>query len=194
MSEASERERERGIQLRRFFIKLFRALKRIERFLRAAIHRVSLQIELVSFFVRCGPLFDSVNFVRRKFRFQLACDLLRKRALDCEHVCEIAVVLLCPNVAVVKRIDQLHYQTHAIAGSSHAALQYRRDSQFLCDGANVVSFGAVLHDRRAGDYFQVLDPGQRSEHIIVNAVGEMLVVFFLTKIVEGKNRDRFIQW
>ena len=70
-----------------------------------------------------------------------------------------------------------------------AALQDCRDSQLLRDCANVMGFGSILHDGRARDHFQVFDSGQGSEHIIVDAISEMLVVLVLAKIVEGKNRD-----
>ena len=94
-------------------------MKCLERFLRPAVIGVRLQIELVSFVVRGWPLFNAMDFVWRKFRFELICYLLRQRALDCKRVGEITVVLLRPNVAVVDSVDQLNDEPHTIAGPSH---------------------------------------------------------------------------
>ncbi len=45
---------------------------------------------------------------RRKLRAKLVRHLLRQVGLDREHVGQFTIVILCPEVPIVLRIDKLH--------------------------------------------------------------------------------------
>jgi hypothetical protein len=78
--------------------------------------------------------------------------------LDGEHISQIAIVGLCPQMRVGAGIDQLGVDPDAVASALHAAFEHMGDAELLADLAQVPFASAfVLHGRRATDHFQVRD-------------------------------------
>ena len=118
---------------------------------------------------------------------------MRQFALDREHVGQLAIVHLRPQMFVVGGVDQLHVDPHALPFPAHASFQDRPDVQRLSDFAQVVLLSAIRHHRGARDNFQVGDAGEVRQDIVLNAVGEVGVLRVGAKIIERQHRDRFVE-
>ena len=129
---------------------------------------------------------------RRKFRVQLLRDFLCEIGLDREHIREIAIVTLGPDVLVVQRVDELHIHVHAVAGLLHAPFEDRRDAERFADFPHVYFFVAIWGHRGARDHFQVADLREVCENVVLDAVGEVGVLLVVAAVFEGQDSDRFV--
>src|SRR5437667_6351723 len=78
--------------------------------------------------------------------------------LNRKDIGQIAVVIFCPNVLVVVRVDQLHVHSDAIASPTDAAFQKRGYSQRFAYFTGVAhSIAPIRHDRHARDDLQIAD-------------------------------------
>ena len=109
-----------------------------------------------------------------------------------EHVGQVAIVIFGPNVLVVLGIDQLHVDAHTIANASHAAFQNCGDAERFSNFTNVWGLSAICHDRRARDDLQIANLRQIGEHIVLNAIGEVGVLFIVAQILERQDGDRLV--
>ena len=64
-------------------------------------------------------------FAKRKISLQGRSDVRRKITLDRKHICDLAVVILRPNLCAGGGINQLHIEARTISGTSHAAFEDR---------------------------------------------------------------------
>ena len=66
------------------------------------------------------------------------------------------------------------------------------DAELLADLAQIARCAAfVLHDARPADDFQVGNPGQMGQDLVLDALGEEGVRFFFAQIFKRKHRDAF---
>ncbi len=95
---------------------------------------------------------------------------------------------------VVTGIDQLRVHPNLVAGALHAAFHHMRDAELLADLAQIARRAAfVLHDARAADHLQVGDSRKGGQDLVLDAIGEEFVLFFLAQIFEREHRDAFFR-
>ncbi len=135
------------------------------------------------------PLLDPGTHVRRQRRLEGIGDSQCHVALDGEDVGQVAVIVVCPEVLVGLRIDELSGDADAAGRASHATLDDVGDPQLSRDLPEVLVGVLVLHDRGAGDDFQVGDLAQVSDDVLGHAVAEVLVVGIGTQVGERQHRD-----
>ena len=116
------------------------------------------------------------------------CDFLRNLALDCEQIIQIAIVLLGPDMRVSARLDQLRIDTKMRAGSADAAFQNMRYTQIITD-LTEISFATVIHDTGPADDFEVSNPRQLGQKVVLNAIDERPAFLLVAEIFKRQNRD-----
>src|SRR5207244_6568480 len=119
-------------------------------------------------------------FTRRDFGLELVGDRFGDLALNSEHVCEIAIVVLRPKMRVCPGVNQLCAHPHAVRRSLHTSFEDMGDAKLLGDLAKVASRCIpVLHNAGATDYFQVGDFGEIRKDFILHTVCEVSVRFLV---------------
>src|SRR5262245_13880828 len=112
------------------------------------ILRAAIKIERRE--ISCWWPLDGQFLRSRDFGMEALGDFLCDFALDCEHVLQIAIVLLCPEVGVSARVDQLGVYMEPGSCLAYAAFQDVRHAQrityLMC-----VSLAAILHDAGAAN-------------------------------------------
>ena len=109
---------------------------------------------------------------------ELAGNFLRDLALNCEQIIQIAVVLLHPDVSVSARVDQLRIHVKPCPDPADAALQNMRYAQIIADLSHI-SFAAIFHHAAPADHFQIGDPRQLGQNVVLDAIDEGSGVFSL---------------
>src|SRR5262245_53133467 len=138
--------------------------------------------------VGCWFTFNGALFLWRKVCLQLVgycfCDLV----LDSEHVRQIAIITLGPQILIAACINQLCVNTHTVTRALDASFYYMRDSELLTDLAQITrSSTLVMHYRRAPDHFQVRDPGQISQEVILDAISKIGVIWIGAEIFKRQH-------
>ena len=87
----------------------------------------ALEIVLVGLQIPGGLLVKPGLFIGRELRLEGGREVQRHVRLDREHVGELTVVRLDPEVSVGFRVDELRDDAHPIANPPHAAFEERRD-------------------------------------------------------------------
>ena len=94
---------------------------------------------------------------------------------------------------VVIRVDQLHVDSDAIAHPTHTAFQQRANAQRFAYFAGVARRVApIRHDGHARDNFQITDLGKIRQDIVLHAVGEIGVLFFVAQVLKGQDGNRLV--
>src|SRR6266576_2557417 len=97
-------------------------------------------------------------------------------------------------MTISERIDQLHGNSNMISRPAYAAFYDFGDTELLRDFFEIAgNADLILHHRRAADYLQILDLGQTREQLFLNSISKEGVLFFLTQIVQRKNRNAFVR-
>jgi hypothetical protein len=153
-----------------------------------------LNIELIREQIRRGRLCHCRFFTRRDLGPQLVGDRAGYLALNCENVCDRAIVVLGPLVRVSPCIDQLRADAHRFTDSLDGAFQDMSDSELPGNIAKVMRPGApILHHARATDHFEVSDLGKVGENLILHTNGKESIRFILAQILKRQDSDRFCQ-
>ena len=152
------------------------------------------QIKHVRIGVLCRLCCNSRFFIRAQVCAESVCDFARQLSLQSKRVNERSVVPICPDVAVVARVDQLDVHHDPISFPPDAAFKYICGSKCLCDLAQVSRAAvAELYDRRTADDPKLFDLGQTGKDVILNAVREKRVCLLLAKICKWQNRYAFFR-
>jgi hypothetical protein len=93
-----------------------------------------------------------------------------------EHVGELAVVGLRPEVVAVGGIDEPGGDAHLVAGLAHAAFEQRSDVELLADAPHILVLSFEGEGRRARGDVQPRHLGEQVEQLLGEAVGEVLLV------------------
>ncbi len=193
MRQTRVRQCERRIELNRLLVErldprqvIVMTIRPVENFFRLEVNKIGLAV-----FRRL--LLDPLLFVGRQCCLQRRSNFLCQLALDREHVGQFAIVNLRPQMPVVRRIDQLDIDANAFAIAPDTRLQDRGHVQGLSDFAQVVRLPAIRHHGCARDHFEVADPGEVCQHVVLDAVGEVGVLLIDAGVVERQDRDRFLQ-
>ena len=119
---------------------------------------VRLDKEQVSVGILGWPIIESRFFGWGKFCLKSRGNFLREIRLYGKDVSQIAIVIFCPNMFVVVRVDQLHVHSDAIADPTDAAFQKRGHAQRFAYFASVpYGIAAIRHDGHARDHLQIAD-------------------------------------
>lgn len=109
---------------------------------------------------------------------ELAGNFLRDLTLNCEQIIQIAVILLDPNVSIRARVDQLRIHVKPCPDLADAALQNVRYAQIITDLADI-PFTAIIHHAGSADHFQIGDPRQLGQNVVLDTLDEGTSIFSL---------------
>src|SRR5205085_12483136 len=141
------------------------AAKRVQK----EIFCVAVEIKRSHVFRR--RLFDLALFIWRELRLQLVGDRFRDLTLNSKDVGKIAIVSLRPKMGIVAGVDELRVHSHPTAGTLNTSFYHMGDAEFVCDLTEVtLTNDLILHHRSTADYFQVRDPRQIRQNLILHAV------------------------
>src|SRR5262245_24739997 len=90
-------------------------------------------------------------------------------------------------------VEQLNVYAHFVSGSLHAAFEHSSHAEFAGYRLQVFWRAFVFGCRFSRNHLQVADAGALGQDLILNAVGEVSIVWVAAQIIEGENRDAFIQ-
>src|SRR2546429_426348 len=113
----------------------------------------------------------------------------RDFVLHREHVLDVALVLLRPELIATRGVDQLGIHPDAAAGAPHRALEQRRNVQLLPDLAGVHVPVPECECRGACRHPQAGHRVQRGDELFRHAVAEVLIVAVGAQVREGQHRD-----
>ena len=82
-------------------------------------------------------MLDRLFLIWREVRLESIGDRLGDFALNREHIGQVAIVSLGPQVRIGPGVDQLRVHAHLFGGALHAAFQDVRDSEPFADFAKV---------------------------------------------------------
>src|SRR6516164_4364421 len=112
-------------------------------------------------------------FAKRQPDLKRGDDVLRYPVLKLEHVVEVALETVRPDVAPVQAVDQLCRQSHALAGVANGRFQHIARAKDSSDVADVPRL-SLEHKTRITLYHQQLWYfRQRSQHVFHNTVREI---------------------
>src|SRR5437868_14489204 len=93
---------------------------------------------------------------------------------------------------IVAGVDELRVHSHLTAGALNTSFYHIGDTEFVCDLTKVtLTNDLVLHHRSTADYFQVRDPRQIRQNLVLHAVGEKRVLGVAASVFKRQNSDRF---
>ena len=116
-------------------------------------------------------------------------DGLGDLVLHREHVGEVAVVALRPDVAAGGDVVELRGDAHAVAALAHAALDHIADAELLGDLLHVDGLALVDERRVARDHEEPAQLRQRGDDVLADAVGKILLLRIAAHVDEGKHGD-----
>src|SRR5437867_10953166 len=95
-------------------------------------------------------------------------------------------------------VDQLRVETEMRAGSADAAFQNMRYPQIISD-LTEISLATVIHDAGPADDFEIGDPRELREDIVLHAIDKRRIAFVVAQIFKRENgnpvrqgtRDKF---
>ena len=163
---------------------------------------LSLQVQAIRLGVVAAPLgrglhlrdhlggLGAVGGLAQQPFAQLLHHRLRDVVLHGEDVVELAVVRLRPQRLVLRRLDELGGDAHALSSLAHAAGQHVGDLQLLRRRRHVDLLALEGAGRRARRHAKALDLGQHVEQFLGQPVGEVLVLLVVAHVDERQHRDR----
>src|SRR4029453_3969482 len=137
-----------------------------------------------------GGRFIEVRYLRRR---ELGGQLIRhvpgNVTLDREDVLcrKGSIIGLGPELAVLRRIDQLDVDPYPVAGPLHLPAQQGAGAQLLPDLQNVLAGVRVLADRRARGDLETANASESGQDFVLDSVGEALVRIGSSAGLEGQD-------
>ena len=116
-------------------------------------------------------------------------DVARDLVLDGEHVLQLPVVALGPELVAVGDIHQLGGEAQHAPGLANAALEDGVDLELLADGTDVLAFSLEGKGRGARCHPKCGHPGEGVDDFLGDAVGEVLVVGIGAHVEEREHRN-----
>lgn len=117
-------------------------------------------------------------------------DPLGDLVLEGEEVVHVAVVALGPELLAEVRIHEPCRHAHPGAVAPDAAFEDVASPERTPDPAHVHVAVAVGEGRAAGDHREATPVGERRDHLLGEAVGEVLLVGALAQVLEGQHGHR----
>src|SRR6266487_7108566 len=107
------------------------------------IFRAVVEIERCE--IGSRPALNGQFLSRRNFGVKLLSDFLCDLTLDCEHIVQVAIVLLRPDVRIGARVDELGVDMNLSSCLAHATLQHVRYAKRVSDFVRVL-LAMILHN------------------------------------------------
>ncbi len=194
--QAGVGEGERRIQAHGLLVHLERDLDLLGRaqFLAAVVVVVRPQVLVVGLQVLGRLAAKRAELRRDQGDVQLLTDLPGDVGLHLEDVGEDRIVAAGPEMAVVRKPDELRRHPHLTRAYRRAlpadrALQNVLHPQLLADLPHAGTLLLVLHGGGARDHPQAVERGQPAGDLFGHAVGEVLVLG-RAEVLEGQHDDR----
>ena len=138
-----------------------------------------------------GVLRRAAEILRRiKLRLDRRHHGLRDLVLHGEHIRQIAVVALGPEVTAGSDIVQLRGDADMVAILAHGALDDIADAEFLADLLQVHRLALVDEGGVAGDHIEPAQLRQRGDDVLADAFGEIFLLGFAGDVGERQHGDR----
>jgi hypothetical protein len=114
-----------------------------------------------------------------------------ERGLHFEHVAEAAVVILGPHVGVLARVHELRGNADTLCRRAHAAFQDEVEVEFGGDLVGGLCAGFIRECGGARDHAQAdgIEPGQTIDHLLGEAVGEIVLLRVAAQIGERQDEQ-----
>src|SRR6266446_6508849 len=90
-------------------------------------------------------------------------------------------------------VEQLYVYAYVVSTPLHSAFEHRGHAAFASHCLQVFRRAFVFGCRFSRNNLQVTDASEFRQDLILNAVGEVGIVWVTAQIVEWENRDAFIQ-
>src|SRR5512133_1740676 len=110
--------------------------------------------------------------------------------LHYQHILQIALVALCPQVLVAGRLNQVGSDANSITPAQHCAFDHRIDIQFTRNLRQRLACTAVLNYGHAGDDSQRTYLSKSGDQLVGHSFGEVILRWIAGKIAEGYNCER----
>ncbi len=150
----------------------------------------ALEVQVVRFDARGGRPRERGHAAGAQRDFELAGDLARDVVLDREHVVELTIVPLGPELITAGDVDQLRGDAELLPRSAHAALEDGRHVERRADVAHADVLAFEGERRRARRNLQVFHLGDRVDQFFGNAVAEVLHLRVAARVDEWQHGDR----
>src|SRR3989442_1083750 len=149
----------------------------------------ALKIKLIGQQIAGGLLVQPGLLIRRQLGLERGRDVQRHVRLDGEHIRELTVIRLRPEVSVGLCVDELRHDPHPIADPPHAAFEECRGLESRPDLFQALLPLLERHHRRARDHLEGADLRQMGDDVFRDPVGEVLVLRVRAEIEERQDRD-----
>ena len=123
-------------------------------------------------------------------RLDEADDGLGDAVLELEDLAELAVKTLGPLMGTGLGVDELDGDPHAAAGKTDAAFEEIADAELIGDLAGIYRAVLVNEGRVAGDDGEGLEPAQRCDEVLDDAVGEIVLGRIAAEVGEREHGER----
>src|SRR6266487_6113295 len=91
------------------------------------------------------------------------------------------------------RVEQLDVYPHSVSSPLHAAFEHTGHAELAGHCLQVFRRAFIFGCRFSRDNLQVANASEFGQDLILNAVGEVSIVWVTAQIVEWENRDAFLQ-
>ena len=110
-----------------------------------------------------------------------------------KDVGQVTIINFGPEMAFIRRANELHIDPHPITHPLHRALDQVRHPEFMGDFRQIRRPRLVALSRRARDHAQLADLRQPRDHFILHPVDEKGVLLVFAQIFKRENSDRLRQ-
>src|SRR5262249_49542128 len=111
----------------------------------------------------------------RHLRFDRSHNCLNDLILHIEDALQNAIVIRRPQLNRIGSIDEFDAYAHPVAGSAHAAADYIAHSQIARYLLRLNVFALVAKARAARDHAQPANARKPGNHVLRDAIGEVLL-------------------
>ncbi len=148
---------------------------------------LALEVEPVRLGIAGFQLFGRCHRSGRQPRVERPGDGSGHFRLHGEHVLDVLVVRIRPDVRVRSGINEGGDDAHVIALHAHAAFQHRAHTQFTRDLRDVLVRVLVAHHRGAADHAQSANLTELRDDILGDALRDVVVLRVRRHVGEGQH-------
>ena len=138
-----------------------------------------------------GPRMDEAPaLLGREDRVDLVRDRPRHLSLKAKDVAQGPLIVLGPEVAVGRAVDQLDGDSNVVFAAHHRALDDRVNAELSCDLGQRRARFLVQHHRGSRDDIERGDLCELADQCLGHTVREVLLLRVAREILKGQHRDR----
>src|SRR6266478_4854818 len=113
---------------------------------------------------------------------------------ESNHIRELAIVLLSPDVAAVAGIDQLGADVQCVPSLRDSALEDHTHAQLAANRLNVRIFSLVAKNRVSRHHFQIRQLRQAIDEALGDTVTQVFGVWISIGVYEWQDRQRIYRF